>query len=147
MVPALVVPMDALPLTPNGKVDRRALPRPDGAVPEAGYVAPGNAVEEVLAILLADLLEVERVSVAESFFDLGGHSLLATRFLSLIRETLQADVPLRALFEAPSVAALAASIVAREAEPGVTARVADVVLSLLAMSDEEMAEAGDSTGD
>ncbi|HYH80745.1 MAG TPA: amino acid adenylation domain-containing protein [Longimicrobium sp.] len=146
MVPEAFVALDALPLTPHGKVDRRVLPAPGRADAGARYVAPRDAVEEVLAALLADLLGVERVGVEDNFFALGGHSLTATKFISRIRETLQAELPLRALFEAPTVAELALRIVAREREPGLTGRIADVVVTLLALSDEELSRAEAEAG-
>ncbi|HEV2734215.1 MAG TPA: condensation domain-containing protein, partial [Longimicrobiaceae bacterium] len=108
MVPSAVVVLEALPLTPNGKTDRRALPDPEAeAGAEAGDGAPRTATEAALARTFAEVLGIERVGVHAGFFDLGGHSLLATRAVSRIREATGADVPLRALFEAPTVAALA----------------------------------------
>ncbi|HEY0019275.1 MAG TPA: amino acid adenylation domain-containing protein [Longimicrobium sp.] len=107
MVPSAFVAMEALPLTPNGKLDRRALPAPAFGAAEDAYVAPRTPTEEVLAGIVAELLRVDRVGVRDSFFELGGHSLLATRVVSRIRETLGAEVPLRAMFEGPSIAELA----------------------------------------
>jgi amino acid adenylation domain-containing protein len=108
MVPAAVVLLDALPLTPNGKVDRRALPAPDwGRTARDAAVAPRTPTEQALAQIWAEVLDVAAVGVHDDFFELGGHSLLATRVASRIYQAFEVRVPLRRLFEAPTVAELA----------------------------------------
>ncbi len=111
MMPSAFVLLDALPITPNGKVDRRRLPAP-GGLPESGrsLVAARNATEERLLAIWKELLGVDRIGVEDDFFALGGHSLLATQAISRVRQAFGVELPLRAFFEAPSVASVAAEI-------------------------------------
>ncbi|MGD2114754.1 MAG: amino acid adenylation domain-containing protein, partial [Acidobacteriota bacterium] len=116
MVPAAFTVLDELPLTPSGKVDRRSLPDPEwGAGLEAGYVAPRGPLEELVAGVWAELLGVERVGVRDDFFRLGGHSLLAPRILARLGEATGVELPIMALFEAPTVAGVAERIEERRA--------------------------------
>ncbi|MDJ0901106.1 MAG: amino acid adenylation domain-containing protein [Xenococcus sp. MO_188.B8] len=111
MVPSAFILLENLPLTPNGKVDRRALPIPEvELIREGEYVAPHTATEEIIANLFAGVLKIENVGIHDNFFELGGHSLLATQLVSRLRKTLSVKLPLRSLFEAPTVGQLAEQI-------------------------------------
>ncbi len=109
MVPSVFVRLEELPLTPNGKVNRHMLPAPGQTRNEVEYsfVAPRSPLEEVLASIFAEVLGMQRLSVYDNFFEMGGHSLLAARLISRLCETLQVALPLRSIFETPTVAALA----------------------------------------
>lgn len=112
MVPACFVVMDKLPVTPNGKVDYAALPIPDETSFESAkeFVAPRTPVEETLGQLWKEILGIERVGINDNFFELGGHSLLATQVVSRVRKALKVDLPLRAIFDSPTIAGLATTI-------------------------------------
>jgi amino acid adenylation domain-containing protein len=108
MLPSAFVLLDEMPLTPSGKVDRRALPEPTQLRPEIEheFVAPRSPAEELLAEMWARVLKLERVGIHDNFFELGGHSLLATQLISQVREVFRIELPLRSLFEEPTVSGL-----------------------------------------
>ena len=117
MVPDTFVPLDSLPLTTNGKIDRQRLSEPPKTSQiDDNFVAPRTQLEEELAGLWSEVLKVERVGINDNFFDLGGHSLLATRLMFQLREHFNVDIPLRALFEAPTIATLTPVIVQSQIE-------------------------------
>ena len=109
--------MDALPLTPSGKVDRKALQQRSATVAPAtpelapGFAAPRTAMEEAVAGVWAEVLKRDQIGIRDNFLDLGGHSLLATQVISRLRSLFQVDLPLRLMFESPTVAELAEAIV------------------------------------
>ena len=109
MVPVSWVMMEKMPLSPAGKADRKALPAPDFTNEDSGhsYLAPRNVEEEILCGIVASVLRRKQVGIEDNFFEIGGHSLLATQVISRVRSAFNVDVPLRALFEAPTVAQLA----------------------------------------
>ena len=112
MLPSSYVIIDQMPLTKAGKLNRKALPAPvwDRGDLEAAYVAPRTPVEESLAQIWSELLNIERVGIQDNFFDLGGNSLLATQLISRVRKSFRVEIPLRALFEDPSVEGLAVTV-------------------------------------
>ena len=116
MVPSFFVMLDAMPLTPNGKADRRALPAPELARPESEdtFVAPRSVLEEMVAQIWSDVLGIVRIGVYDNFFELGGHSLLATTTVTRLRDVLKVDLPLRAIFEGPTVSELSEFIEAAQ---------------------------------
>ncbi|MGH9333361.1 MAG: AMP-binding protein, partial [Vicinamibacteria bacterium] len=122
MVPSAFVVLDALPRTPSGKLDRKELPEPDWSIARSRYRAPRTPTEEELLSLWAELLSIanpERVSVDEDFFDLGGHSLLATRLVSRIRRQFRIEIPVRRVFETPTISGLSRAVdeLLRSGEP------------------------------
>jgi acyl carrier protein len=124
MIPTAFVWLEAIPLTPSRKIDRRALPAPAQARPTLAeaYVNPRTPTEEVVVGIWASVLRIEHVGIHDNFFDLGGHSLLAMQVMSRLRDALQVEVPLRALFDAPTVAGLTLHIeTVRQAKPVVPA--------------------------
>ncbi|MCC5666144.1 amino acid adenylation domain-containing protein [Nostoc sp. CHAB 5784] len=111
MVPTAFVILETLPLTPNGKVDRKALPAPElTQLSSPNYIPPATPIENLLAGIWAEILGLNKVGIHDNFFELGGHSLIATRVMSQIRQVFQIELPLRCLFEKPTIAELAKEI-------------------------------------
>jgi amino acid adenylation domain-containing protein len=112
MIPATYVRLERLPLTPNGKVDRAALPAPNdtNTLRDTAFTAPRTDMEKAVAGILGKLLGLDKVDVEENFFALGGHSLLGAQLMARVRDTFGVEVPLRVLFESPTVAELSAEI-------------------------------------
>ena len=135
MVPAIFVRLEKLPLTPNGKVDRMSLPAPDesNTLREDACAAPRTEMEKTVAGILERLLKLEHVDVEENFFSLGGHSLLGAQLIARLRDTFGIEMPLRVVFEAPTVAELSAEIERL------------LVTKLQAMSEKEVLRILDST--
>ncbi|MGN5235876.1 non-ribosomal peptide synthase/polyketide synthase [Rhodococcus sp. SJ-3] len=121
MVPAQIIVLDEVPLTPIGKLDRRALPEPELVITYREFRAPTTPIEETVATVFADVLGLQVVGLDDDFFELGGNSLLATQVVSRLGVALDAQVPVRALFESTTVAALAVRV---EQEAGRGARIA-----------------------
>ncbi|MFI6478621.1 amino acid adenylation domain-containing protein [Nonomuraea sp. NPDC050663] len=118
MVPVAFVAVDAFPTLPSGKLDRSALPAPEGVVQERVHVAPRTPLEAELAGMWRELLAREHIGVTDDFFSLGGHSLLALALVTRLRERFGAEVPLRRVFESPTIAGLAPLVEALEAAGG-----------------------------
>jgi amino acid adenylation domain-containing protein len=114
MIPSAWMILERMPLTPNGKIDRRALPAPDSATTAVAYVPARTPSETTIAEVWSEVLGRERIGINDNFFDLGGHSLKATQVVNRIAKALACDVPLRAIFEHPTVAQLAHALAASE---------------------------------
>jgi amino acid adenylation domain-containing protein len=138
LIPSAFVALDRLPLTPNGKLDRRALPAPGLLDGHGESVAPRDDIEEVLARIWSEVLAMDDIGVYDNFFELGGHSLMGMQVFSRVRNSFQIDVPLRLLFESPTIADLAAALVANEEHPGQVAATAAVLLKVEDMSAEDV---------
>ena len=139
MVPSVFVFLDVLPLTPNGKVDRQALPPAAGTRPdlEKAFVAARTPVEKALAGIWAQILGLQQLGIYDNFFELGGHSLSATRVISLARKTFEMELPLRTLFEKPTIEQLALVISQSLALGTEHERLYPILTELEALSEEE----------
>jgi acyl-coenzyme A synthetase/AMP-(fatty) acid ligase len=140
MLPVAFVWLDVWPVTSNGKLDRRALPDPDrnDSASAEDFVDPATPVEEVLAGIWREVLGLDRVGVHDDFFDLGGHSLLAAQVLHRIRDVFRTELPLRTMFEAPTIAGAARALVSGERVPGTTERIARLRRAVDAMPADEV---------
>jgi acyl carrier protein len=138
MVPSAFIFLDALPLSPHGKLDRHALPAPDRAKSEQGnaFVAPRTLVEAEVARIWAEVLRLPQVGIYDDFFELGGDSLKATQIMSRLRDTLQVELPLRTIFEAPTVEGLGGVLTRRPIEEAAPEDVARLLAKLEAISEE-----------
>ncbi len=139
MVPSAFVFVDALPLTAHNKIDRRALA---SMTPAAGglrrFVPPATAVESAIAHIWQDVLAIDRVGTTDNFFELGGHSLLATQVMWRVFETFGVEVPLRRLFDAPTVIEFAAALKDADRMPGRVERIAEIYEEVRQLSAEEV---------
>jgi AMP-binding enzyme/Phosphopantetheine attachment site/AMP-binding enzyme C-terminal domain len=142
MVPSALVVVERLPLNPNGKVDRHRLPAPEGDVlaAQVGFVAPRNSVEEVIAGIWTDVLGVARIGVHDNFFALGGHSLHGLQVTARIERDLRTHVPIRQLFEHPTVMRLAFSMVKSAPRPEQLVQIASIVLKVKSLTSVEISE-------
>jgi acyl carrier protein len=139
MLPSAFVMLNELPLTPNGKIDRRALPAPDQnrLAWKDVYHPPRTPIEETLAGIWAELLKLDKVGIHDEFFELGGHSLLATQIVSRIRTVFSIELPLRHMFESPTVAAIAVIIEENQAQRMSEAELARLLSEIEVKTEEE----------
>jgi len=147
MVPSAFVFLESLPLTPNGKVDRLALPEPDNSRTELGvaYAAPQADIEKHLAKIWGEVLSIEQVGIHDNFFDLGGHSLAASRVISRAIQTFRLELPVNALFDAPTVARMAVIVQQNLAKRANDAELEPMLRELETMTEEEAHQLGMTT--
>jgi amino acid adenylation domain-containing protein len=140
MAPAAFVMLASVPRTPNGKVDRQALPAPDQArrVRAKTFVAPRNPIEEAVARIWGEVLGLERVGIHDNFFESGGHSLLAAQVVYRLREVFLVELPLRSLFEDPTVAGVAAVIMHQQIDQAEQARILQALANIEQLSVDEV---------
>ena len=139
MLPSAFVFLDKLPLTSNGKIDRRALPVPERTRPEIAqsFVAPRTLEEKIIAGIWTQVLGLDQVGIHDNFFDLGGHSLKATQVISRMRPAFHVELPLRALFETPTVAGLVESIAQSQEQSGAQTEIARLIAEVEILSEDE----------
>jgi acyl carrier protein len=149
LVPSSFVVLDSLPLSPNGKVDRNALPAPGEQDVELGgvYVAPGTPIEQDVAGILREALGVKDVGIYDDFFALGGHSLLATRVINRVNSAFQVELPIRALFDTPTVSGIVAAIIESQVERSEDEVLSQMLAELETLSDDEVDAAFNNNGE
>jgi Phosphopantetheine attachment site/AMP-binding enzyme C-terminal domain len=142
MLPSAFVFLETLPVTSNGKMDRRNLPDPDHSRPEqqSSFVAPRTPVEESLAQIWTEVLKLQHVGVHDNFFELGGHSLSITQVASRIQIVFLVSLPLRILFDAPTIADQSVAIAEAQVGQEDAAEVARMVEQLKLLSADQVAE-------
>jgi len=138
MLPAHFVLLERFPLNANGKIDKHALPAPSATFTGESYVAPKSPAEELIAALWADLLSLERVGLHDNFFVLGGHSLLATQTLFRIRSIFEVELPLRSLFERPTVAGIVDELAQLYEDRATVDEIARIYQEIASLPDEEL---------
>ncbi|RUS95287.1 hypothetical protein DSM106972_090630 [Dulcicalothrix desertica PCC 7102] len=140
MVPSAFVLLDSLPLTPNGKVNRRALPAPDQTRLELAetYVAPRSEIEQTIATVWQEILQLKKVGIHDNFFNLGGHSLIATQIVSRLSDVFQVNIPLRSLFEFPTVAGLSIAVVQNQLKQGNIEDIGQFLVDIKDLSEDEI---------
>jgi len=139
MIPSVFVILDTLPLLPNGKLDRHGLPHPDGCRPilDTPFIAPETPVEQALAKIWAEVLNVNHLGARDNFFDLGGHSLAATQIVSQVIKQFRVKLPLRSLFHSPTVAEMATVIAEHQEKKLDQKELEDILVKLESLTDEE----------
>ena len=140
MLPSAFVFLEAMPLTPNGKLNRCALPSPDssGRSLEKSLVAPRTPTEEILVAIWAEVLGIQKIGIHDNFFELGGHSLLATQVISRLRKAFKVELPLHSLFETPTVADFAETLIKKEINPGLVRKIAQLLKKLNSIEKKDL---------
>ena len=139
MIPSSFVLLDALPLTPNGKVDRRTLPDPGNARPNLNstYAPPATTTEEQLTSIWSEVLSVDQVGIHDNFFDLGGHSLAASRVISRVIQAFQIELPIKALFDSPTITEMAVVITKNQSKQASDEDLAQMLRELEVMTEDD----------
>jgi acyl carrier protein len=140
MIPSFIVILNALPLTPNGKIDRKALPAPNttGLISKEDFVSPDTPTEEIIAGIWSEVLGLKHVGIHENFFELGGHSLMATQVISRLRKAFEIEIPLRTLFESPTVGGLAFALLQREGARNKVEQRAALLMKVASLSEDDV---------